>query len=106
MLLAERLASFAVAARTRPPPPEALAAARIRLLDGLGVALAALDAESVMPPRAALALFGGEGRASGIGIRAPCPVAAAALHNGLLMHALEFDDTHRRPLPLVHEPHV
>ncbi len=94
MFLAERLAQFAVEARNRAPPPEAMAAARLRLLDGLGVALAALRAGSVVRPRATLALFGREGTASAIGHREPCPAAAATLHNGLLMHGLEFDDTH------------
>jgi 2-methylcitrate dehydratase PrpD len=94
MLLAERLAHFVVEARDNPPPPEAMDAARMRLLDGLGVALAALGAKSVVQPRSVLALFGSAGPASAIGQRPPCPVAAAALHNGLLMHALEFDDTH------------
>ena len=94
MFLAERLAQFAVETRIRTPPPEAMAAARLRLLDGLGVALAALRAGSVIRPHAALALFGQDGRASAIGHRRPCPAGAATLHNGLLMHALEFDDTH------------
>jgi 2-methylcitrate dehydratase PrpD len=94
MFLAESLASFIVATRARTPPPEAIAAAQMRLLDGLGVALAALDAASVMRPRVAMALFGRDGPASAIGYRTPCPAMAAALHNGLLMHALEFDDTH------------
>ena len=94
MFLAERLANFAVEVRVCAPPPAAMAAARLRLVDGVGVALAALGARSVVRPRAALALFGADGPASAIGHRRPCPPGAAALHNGLLMHALEFDDTH------------
>jgi len=94
MLLAERLARFVVDARRNPPPAAAMDAARLRLLDGVGVALAALDATAVVQPRMALALFGSDGPASAVGRQRPCPVAAAALHNGLLMHALEFDDTH------------
>jgi 2-methylcitrate dehydratase PrpD len=90
--LAEQLAHFAAHADT--PPPAALAAARMRLLDGLAVALAALPAASVVRPRAALALFGCDGPASAIGRGQTCATAAAALHNGLLMHGLEFDDTH------------
>lgn len=89
--LAETLASFAVDAR---PPRAALDAARLRLLDGLGVALAALATPSVPKPRVALALFGASGPATAIGHAQGLPVAAAALQNGLLMHGLEFDDTH------------
>jgi 2-methylcitrate dehydratase PrpD len=94
VLLAERLANFVVDARVNGPPASALDAARLRLLDGVGVALAGLGAKSVVRPRAALAAFGSDGPASAIGRPRPCPPAAAALHNGLLMHALEFDDTH------------
>ena len=91
MFLAEQLAQFAV---SKHIPPQAMAAARLRLLDGLAAALAALPAKSVLRPRATLALFGADGAASAIGRDRPCPAAAAALHNGLLMHGLEFDDTH------------
>jgi 2-methylcitrate dehydratase PrpD len=91
---AEQLAAFAVAQRTTPPPAAALAAAKLRLLDGLGVALAALGAPSVPRTRATLGLFGDQGPASAIGVAGGCPPAAAVLHNGLLMHGLEFDDTH------------
>lgn len=94
MYLAEQLADFAVAARSRRPPPAAMDAARLRLLDGVGVALAALGCESVVRPRAALELFGASGPASAIGHPEPRPVACAVLHNGLLMHGLEYDDTH------------
>ncbi len=94
MFLAERLAAFVVDTGRRGPPPAALAAARLRLLDGLGVALAALQAPSVVKPRATMALFGEQGPASLIGVGRTGSPAAAALHNGLLMHGLEFDDTH------------
>jgi 2-methylcitrate dehydratase PrpD len=93
MLLAERLAQFAVEAGAGTPP-HAMAAAKLRLVDGLAVAFAALRAPSVVRPRATLALFGAEGPASAIGERQARPAAAAALHNGLLLHGLEFDDTH------------
>lgn len=94
MYLAERLAEFSVGAARRAPPRVAMDAARLRLLDGIGVALAALDCESVVRPRAALELFGVAGRASAVGHPERRPVAYAALHNGLLMHGLEYDDTH------------
>lgn len=94
MLLARRLAEFAVQSQSRKPPPEVMAAARLRLLDGLAVGLAALGSEGAPRARVALALFGKEGEASGIGLSGPLPVAAAALHNGLLLHGLEYDDTH------------
>jgi 2-methylcitrate dehydratase PrpD len=94
MFLAERLAQFVVEARVRTPPAAAMVAARMRVLDGLGVALAALSAGSVVRPSMALALFGRHGFASAIGYHQPMPTAAAALHNGLLIHGLEFDDTH------------
>ncbi len=94
MYLAERLAEFSVDVRKRRPPAEAMDAARLRLLDGLGVALAALGCASVVRPRSALGLFGNAGPASAVGHAEPRPVAAAAVQNGLLMHGLEYDDTH------------
>jgi 2-methylcitrate dehydratase PrpD len=94
ILLAERLAQFAVETRVRAPPADAMIAAQQHLLDGLAVAMAALRARSVVRPRATLALFGQHGHSSAIGQQEPRSAGAAALHNGLLMHALEFDDTH------------
>jgi len=94
MFIAERLAQFVAEARVRTPPVPAMMAAKMRILDGLGVALAALSAGSVVRPSMALGLFGRHGFASAIGYQHPMPTAAAALHNGLLIHGLEFDDTH------------
>jgi 2-methylcitrate dehydratase PrpD len=94
MHLAERLAEFAVQAQRRKPPAAAMAAARLRLLDGLAVAFAALASEGVVKPRAALGLFGEGGASSAVGEALPRSAAAAALHNGLLIHGLEYDDTH------------
>ena len=94
MHLAERLAEFAVQTQRRKPPAAAMAAARLRLLDGLAVALAALASEGAVKPRAALGLFGEGGASSAIGEAQPRSAAAAALHNGLLIHGLEYDDTH------------
>jgi 2-methylcitrate dehydratase PrpD len=94
MRFAETFAEFVVTTRRKGVPPEALAAAKLRLIDGIGVALAALGAASVVRPGEALSLFGSGGEATAIGVAQPSPVAAAVLNNGLLMHGLEFDDTH------------
>lgn len=94
VFLAERLAQFAVDARLQSPPAGAIVAAQHRLLDGLGVAMAALRSRDVVRSHATFKLFGAGGTASAIGRARPCATAAATLHNGLLMHGLEFDDTH------------
>lgn len=94
MFLAERLAQFAIDARLQSPPAAAMVAAQHRLLDGLSVAMAALRSRNVIRSRATLALFGDDGMSSAMGRATKCSTGAAALHNGLLMHGLEFDDTH------------
>lgn len=75
--------------------PAAVAAdARLRLLDTIGVALAAVETPIGRAIRAAaLAMDGGDNaRILGFGDRTGA--MAAALANGTLAHALDFDDTH------------
>ncbi len=62
-------------------------------------------AATAEPPAAAVGTlvreWGGEGRATGIGTGIRLPEPSAALLNGTLAHALDFDDTH---LPSVLHP--
>lgn len=91
--LAARLAALATAAE---PPPEVLADAADRVLDTLGCALAAHGLGAGAAARDVAAAAGGAAEASLIGSRERVPVAAAALGNAGLAHALDFDDTHER----------
>ncbi|MEV6162027.1 MmgE/PrpD family protein [Streptomyces sp. NPDC052052] len=106
--LAARLAVFA--ARCRDGVPEAVSAdATGRILDFLGNCLAALgpdtgENDDAAPHRAALRAArraGGHPESGVIGTGDRLPADRAALVNGTLAHALDFDDTH---LPSVLHP--
>ncbi|MET8306818.1 MmgE/PrpD family protein [Micromonospora sp. NPDC005173] len=84
--------------------PAAVRAAALRhLLDGVGTALGGLRAGSVagefggpapIPAVAVARALGGPPEATIIGSRGRVGAPAAALANGTLVHALDFDDTH------------
>ncbi|TXS09986.1 MmgE/PrpD family protein [Streptomyces sp. ms191] len=103
------LAAFAVACRSDGIPREVAADAAARTLDCLGNSLGALgphtgEAAGPSPQATALALAraaGGAGEATTVGSGVRLPADRAALVNGTLAHALDFDDTH---LPSVLHP--
>lgn len=80
---------------TLRPPAEALSAAAASLIDGISVSLAATGLEpAVVPFVNRVGSLGGseEARFIGGGSRR-VPAASAALVNGALAHALDFEDT-------------
>lgn len=89
-----------VVARFRALPSEAIPpgvreAAKLHLLDAIGVGLAAAATSAGRPYLdAARTLNGIGGPASVFGARDGFAPATAALANGGMMHALEYDDTH------------
>jgi 2-methylcitrate dehydratase PrpD len=97
----ESLGEFAARCREDGIPPAVSADAKRRLLDLVGNALAARDAPAAAAVRSVALGWGGAGEASVIGGEERCPTPAAALINGTLAHALDFDDTH---LPSVLHP--
>lgn len=86
---AARIADFAAATFANGVPEHVLEAAHLHLLDALGVGLASSTIEAnagwaeAAPAGTARLLGGGTAEAG-----------AAAVINGALIHALEFDDTH------------
>ncbi|MCC7272218.1 MAG: MmgE/PrpD family protein [Alphaproteobacteria bacterium] len=92
---AAALAEMAAALATDAVPEAVRLRARLSILDALGVGLA-----SNAYPFAARALQGiaaladQPGRCSVIGRRERLPVRDAALANGILIHGLDYDDTH------------
>jgi 2-methylcitrate dehydratase PrpD len=94
----ERLAAFAATANV---PGEIQAIVRERVLDVLGVSLAAvrLDTSAAVIDRARA--MGGTPQAHAIGLREPVPTSSAAFVNGVLAHSLDYDDTH---LPSILHP--
>lgn len=100
----QQLAAFAVAARGRLPAA-VLEDATGRVLDVVGNSLAALELTDPGEPHAAvlrvLRRRGGSAEAAVLGAAQRLPASSAALVNGTLAHALDFDDTH---LPSVLHP--
>ncbi|MEO3783802.1 MmgE/PrpD family protein [Actinocorallia sp. B10E7] len=91
--IAEELAAWALGVRAERVPPEVRRAAARHLLDALGNAVAGARAGAAdAAVRTASAM--GPGDALVIGHPGRVSRSAAALANGVLIHALDFDDTH------------
>ncbi|GHJ47960.1 MmgE/Prp family protein [Catellatospora sp. TT07R-123] len=91
------LAEFAVSCRDGAVPDGVPG----RVLDILGLALAAQDDPAVRAVLTSVRRWGGTPEATVIGTGDRLPAPAAALVNGVMAHALDFDDTH---LPSVLHP--
>ncbi|GAA0949492.1 MmgE/PrpD family protein [Actinocorallia libanotica] len=91
--IAEELADWALGVRPDQVPEDVRRAAARHLLDALGNAVAGAKARAaVAAVRAARAMGPGDALVIGESERLSRP--AAALANGVLIHALDFDDTH------------
>jgi 2-methylcitrate dehydratase PrpD len=101
LTLIQALAGMVADARRGAVPPRVRASVRQRVLDTLGICVAA----STLPTSAAVQRFaaaqGGAPEAHAVGVPAKLPAALAALVNGTLAHSLDYDDTH---LPSVLHP--
>ncbi|MEO3789251.1 MmgE/PrpD family protein [Nonomuraea sp. B10E15] len=99
--LAERVAAFAATTARTGPPDDVRHSVRQRVLDVLGLCVAAHR----LPTSAAAVEFvadqGGRSEAHAVGLPAAVPAAQAAFANGVLAHSLDYDDTH---LPSVLHP--
>jgi len=100
MTLARRQAEFAAGLRFEDLPADVVSSVKERVLDTLGVALAASPLETSDAVRT-VATGWGSGSASAIGVPGRVSPHAAALVNGTLAHSLDFDDTH---LPSILHP--
>ena len=96
-----RSPAFAAGVRDGDVEPDVLRDARRRVTDIIGIALAASGMEPAGSSARVVESWGGEEQASAIGRSSRYPAAGAALLNGTLAHALDFDDTH---LPSVLHP--
>ncbi|MEM1946302.1 MAG: MmgE/PrpD family protein [Candidatus Caldarchaeum sp.] len=92
--MSEELASYVEALRLKDIPERVLAKAKLHLLDTVGVSAAG----SLEPRVQSIAdtlkkvFSSGESTVLWYGCRAPSPIAALA--NGSMAHALDYDDTH------------
>ncbi len=99
--VSQALAEFAATVSYHALPPEVVRSARERILDTVGLCLAALPLEtSGMAIRVARS-WGGPAESTVIGSAERLPAMGAAFVNGVLAHSLDFDDTH---LPSVLHP--
>jgi 2-methylcitrate dehydratase PrpD len=98
MHAAEQLAAWSARLRFDEIPEEVVAAAKLHLLDAIGAGLAALALDEMAAARAAALEIGGGEEATVLGLPRRVGAGAAALANGAMMHALDFDDTHERAI--------
>lgn len=104
MPAAAKLAEWSSALEFEQVPDEAVAAAKLHLLDAVGCGLAGLALDQVAAAREVALEIGGEPEATGLGLPRRVGAGAAALANGATMHALDFDDTHE--IAIVHSSAV
>lgn len=91
---ARTLAEFAAGLKFEDIPAPVLHRAKLLILDALGCGLASNAYDFAAVAVAGATALGGEGTCSVIGRDVRLPVRDAALANGMLIHGLDFDDTH------------
>ncbi|MFM9974658.1 MAG: MmgE/PrpD family protein [Beijerinckiaceae bacterium] len=91
--ITSRIATFAVATG-QITAHEALAVARLSFMDWAAVSLAGLAEPVAEMVRGLVAEEAGAEQATVLGLPRKAPARAAALANGALSHALDYDDTH------------
>jgi 2-methylcitrate dehydratase PrpD len=98
--LAAHLAAFCHKVNWDSLPQAVKERARLHVLDSLGLALASHTQAYAAPALAGIAAAGAAGECTLIGDRRRLAPRDAALANGLLIHGLDYDDTH--PASIVH----
>jgi 2-methylcitrate dehydratase PrpD len=91
---ARRLAEFVAGLSDADVPAGVREHARLLILDAVGVALAATRYPFAARALAGARALGGVGTSVVIGQREGLPARDAALVNGVLVHGLDFDDSH------------
>ncbi len=92
--IAETLAGFMAGLTLDDIPAQIVERAKYLMLDAVGIAFASRRFEFAERSLAAMAALGGAGDAAVIGFAERLPFRDAALVNGVLVHGLDFDDTH------------
>jgi 2-methylcitrate dehydratase PrpD len=99
--LAEQIGAFAAAVSYDRLPADVIDSVRKRVLDILGICVAASPLDTSAAAREWVLSQGGRPQAQAVGIPERVPAALAAFVNGVLAHSLDYDDTH---LPSVLHP--
>jgi len=92
--ISEALASFAAGLAPERIPPAVRLRAKHLILDAIGCAFAARTHAFAGQIAASVARIAGEGPRGVVGMAYRLPLRDAALVNGVLMHGLDYDDTH------------
>lgn len=92
--ISERLADFTAALSLGAVPEGVALRAKHLLLDALGCAFAAREEAFAQRMAGSVARLAGEGPRGVVGMAHRLPLRDAALVNGMLMHGLDYDDTH------------
>lgn len=100
-VLLPKLARFANHYAQSQPPAQVLLKTTKHVLDTIGVAVSAVREPSVRSVDRVSSLWGGKREATALGTGRKLPAPNAALINGTMAHALDFDDTH---LPSILHP--
>jgi 2-methylcitrate dehydratase PrpD len=93
-MISDALAAFAASLTPARVPEEVRRRARHLVLDAAGCAAGARRFDFAAASLAGIAELAGEGRRAVIGERRRLPLRDAVLANGLLVHGLDYDDTH------------
>jgi 2-methylcitrate dehydratase PrpD len=93
-VISEQLADFAAGLSLRGVPGAVSLRARHLLLDAIGCAFAARAEPFARGIAASVARLAGGGPRGVIGMHYRLPLRDAALVNGMLIHGLDYDDTH------------
>ncbi|GHJ08060.1 MmgE/Prp family protein [Micromonospora humidisoli] len=99
--LGRQLAAFAAGTPAGTLPAEVVDSVRNRVLDVVGLCVAAVGLPTSRAVLDYVREQGGRGQATAVGLPDPVPAALAAFANGVLAHSLDYDDTH---LPSVLHP--
>lgn len=94
MTATETLAEWAHGLKLEEVPAPVRRRALLHLLDGVGNALAAVRLKAAEPSNTVARELGGPAESHILGTATRVGAPAAALANGTLVHALDFDDTH------------
>lgn len=92
--IAETLGAFAADLRDDDIPTAIRARAHALILDAVGIALASNSFEFAEKTLQGLSALSAHGGAPVIGRKERLPLRDAAIMNGLLIHGLDYDDTH------------
>jgi 2-methylcitrate dehydratase PrpD len=93
-LVAETLARFTAGLSFDRIPAAVVARAKHLILDAVGIALASTGFDFAHRALTAVRGLAGDGDSPVIGFPALLPMRDAALVNGILIHGLDYDDTH------------